>query len=207
MVCPDLIRHSYLTQEKLGAPIEFSHVEAYPNWGMTGPFLWIYQRILWDGPSQVDVDALTKQFCEDMFAEGAEPMVKYWTTLEKLWISLNGIPGEQEPVVERKMRKWQTQFKSTVEQRKVVAECRAYLDQAMAAAKERIRFFSDTFRLVEMLLEADAAKTLSAEKAEAIERHGADLLASDPHALYPARPAQTLERLKEAAARIRREKK
>ncbi len=179
---------------------------------MTGPFLWIYQRILWDGPSQVDMDALTKQFCEDMFAEGAEPMVKYWTTLEKLWISLNGIPGEQEPVVERKMRKWQTQFKSTVEQRKMVAECRAYLDQAMAAAKdaaakERIRFFSDTFRLSEMLLEADAAETLSAEKAEAIEKHGADLLASDPHALHPARPAQTLERLKEAVARIRREKK
>ncbi len=211
MYYPGLVHLSYSKQEQLGAPIEFSHIEAYPNWGLTGPFLWMYQRILWDGPAKTDVQAMTNQFCKDMFGSAAPPMVRYWNGLEQLWIELNGIPGEMEPVVERKERRWQTQFNTTPAQREKIGSLRKDLDEAMAATedplvRERLAYFSESFKLSELLFGATAADAISPEQVQAIRDHARMLLERYPHALHPSNVDAAQTRLNEALTALDRAK-
>ncbi|MBM4050595.1 MAG: DUF4838 domain-containing protein, partial [Planctomycetes bacterium] len=45
----------------------YAHFEAYPNWGLDGPKLYLTPKIWWN--PDVDVDPLWRQFCADMFPQ------------------------------------------------------------------------------------------------------------------------------------------
>lgn len=129
----------------------YMHAECYPNWGLDGPKLWVLTRLWWD-PSQ-DPDKLTRQFCDDMFGPGAEPMAAYFKKLENLWEQLDITDGP-----ERKLYRWISQFKSTPASRKIIAESRGFLDQAFKAdmneaQRARVLFFSDCFGMTERFFE------------------------------------------------------
>ena len=156
----------------------FTHTEAYPNWGLDGPKLFIHSRIWWD--PDVDVKALWKQFCDDMFGPASPTMYEYFMTLEDLWVSLNSMQ-------ERKLNRWYSQFLTRPEHRTTIARCRQRLDKAAVLAetkeqKARIEQFSKSFRLSEKLFGL-AAKP-SAEKAEELKAYVADVIAPDPMTAY-----------------------
>ena len=99
------------------------YAEAYPNWGLDGPKLYILTRLWWD-PRQ-DVGGLLRQFCQDMFGPAAEPITEYFTMLEQLWVTLDNVKGP-----ERKLFQWSRQFTADAEDLAVVRRCRALLQQA-----------------------------------------------------------------------------
>ncbi len=164
-------------------PVTYQHVEAYPNWGLDGPKLWILARLLRDPSS--DVAALWEQLCGNLFGDAAEPMRDYFATLEALWALLDNVEGP-----ERKIGGWGTQFRTTEQSRALVARCRERLDQAASAAssddaRHRIALFSKTFRLSEYLVEFAAAGTVSAARVEEARRHAREAIVSDPMTLHP----------------------
>ena len=57
--------------------------EAYPNWGLDGPKLWIVSRLLWD--LDEDPEALRREFCQRLYGAAADTMDAYYTELERLW--------------------------------------------------------------------------------------------------------------------------
>jgi hypothetical protein len=65
------------------AGAEGFYAEAYANWGLDGPKLWVAEQLLWD-PEQ-DVDELLARWHKGMFAEAAEPMRAYFDYLEQAW--------------------------------------------------------------------------------------------------------------------------
>ena len=58
--------------------------EAYPNWGLDGPKLWIVSRLLWD--LDEDPEALRREFCQRLYGAAAETMDTYYAELERLWV-------------------------------------------------------------------------------------------------------------------------
>jgi len=139
----------FLRHLKKRLPEAYMHAECYPNWGLDGPKLYILSRLFWD-PDE-DVNKLLAQFCGDMFGPAAEPMQKYFMTLEELWDRLDNIEGP-----ERKLFRWDTQFLTTQKSRAMLNRCRYLLDKAAAAAesdpqRKRIGLFSRSFRMSEYL--------------------------------------------------------
>lgn len=135
------------------------HAECYPNWGLDGPKLWVLTRLWWD-PSQ-DPQALTREFCRDMFGPGAAGMAAYFETLEKFWDKINVVDGP-----ERKLNRWGTQFKSTAESRALLAHARMALEEALkepmtAAERGRAEFFSDCFGMTERFFALAAKETVT----------------------------------------------
>jgi hypothetical protein len=65
------------------AGAEGFYAEAYANWAMDGPKLWVAEQLLWN-PDE-DVDALLDRWHEGMFAEAAQPMRAYFDYLEEAW--------------------------------------------------------------------------------------------------------------------------
>ncbi|MBC8874313.1 MAG: DUF4838 domain-containing protein [Planctomycetes bacterium] len=59
------------------------YAEAYANWGLDGPKLWVAERLLWQ-PDQ-DVDQLLDRWHTAMFAAAADPMRAYFDYLEHAW--------------------------------------------------------------------------------------------------------------------------
>jgi|GEM_PF-3009389 len=59
------------------------YAEAYPNWGLDGPKLWVTEQLLWN-PNQ-DVNQLIDHWHAAMFAEAAKPMRAYFDYLEQAW--------------------------------------------------------------------------------------------------------------------------
>ena len=169
--------------------VETTHMyaEAYPNWGLDGPKLYILTRLWWD-PRQ-DVGGLLRQFCQDMFGPAAEPMTEYFTTLEQLWVTLDNVKGP-----ERKLFQWNRQFTADAEDLAVVRRCRALLQQAAGLAatepqKQRIALFAKTFDVPATLYDFAAA--------ESIPRGGGRVLATGRIA-SPVGPADVLWRRPEA---------
>jgi len=64
------------------------YAEAYANWGLDGPKLWVTEKLLWN-PHQ-DVDELLDLWHNALFQEAASQMRAYFDFLESAW-------GQQKP--------------------------------------------------------------------------------------------------------------
>ena len=158
----------------------YTHTEGYPNWGLDGPKLYIHGRIHWD--PDVDVRLIWRQFADDMFGPAADPMHKYFTTLEELWISLNND-------VERKLNRWSTQFNTKPAQQQTILHCRALLDRAADLAetdeqKQRIELFSKTFKLSECLFRMAAKKKVTQAEVDEVLKYAETVIMPDPMTIY-----------------------
>ncbi len=164
-------------------PDAYMHTECYPNWGLDGPKLWVLTQLWWD-PS-LDPAKLTRQFCDDLFGPAAKPMNLYFARLEVLWEQLNITDGP-----ERKLMRWDSQFRASPTAMAIIKECRGYLDQALTDAKAdptalaRITFFSDCYGLSERMF-ALATKTQPTEEdRKAIETYIAEKVLIYPLSLH-----------------------
>ncbi len=160
------------------------HAEAYPNWGLDGPKLYITAR-LWQEPG-LDVEELLGQFCGDMFGPAAAPMRAYFTELEKLWIALDNVKGP-----ERKLFQWGRQFLADADDLAAVRRCRGLLEEAAKLAatedeRRRVALFSDTFRVSESLYEMAAAESVAKDRVEQFRRHVETKIIPNPMTLYRA---------------------
>jgi hypothetical protein len=146
------------------------YAEAYANWGLDGPKLWIAEKLAWD-PSQ-DVDALIDRWCEALFEDAAKPMRAYFDFLEAAWT-------RQKPSDDRRggYRMMGAHLKAeqftAVFPPETVDAAWALLDQARAAAgqeaaRKRVDFFRDTFAVTRAAVRRfHAAQALEAlQKAE-----------------------------------------
>jgi len=178
----------------------YMHAEAYPNWGLDGPKLYIAARLWWE--PEIDVDRLLRQFCQDMFGPAGDSMYQYFVTLEKLWITLDNVKGP-----ERKLFQWNRQFTADADDLNVVRRCRDLLRQAEDVAeteqqKQRIQLFSKTFAVTENLYEFAAAETISEARLEAFWKRYQREILPDPMTLYGAgNESGELRRRIEAALR------
>jgi hypothetical protein len=160
------------------------HAEAYANWGLDGPKYYIVGRLWWE--PRLEVDRLLRQFCDDMFGPAAEPMADYFTSLEKLWITLDNVKGP-----ERKLFQWSRQFTADADDLAVIRRCRELLDAAMSAAetepqRQRIALFSKTFVVPETLYRFAAADRVAAAEIEAFRAHVEREILPDPMTFYGA---------------------
>jgi hypothetical protein len=164
------------------------HAEAYPNWGLDGPKLWVISRLWWD-PDQ-DPAGLWGRFAADMFGPAAEPMQRYFATLERLFA---------EQSVEAKFggsangKKWSLTGYAPVFQRRPedlarVREARTLLDEAARLVhtdeqKQRLDLFSKTFRLTEYLYELG---TLGGDdaKVEEVKRYVREAIIPDRMTIF-----------------------
>jgi hypothetical protein len=168
----------------------FMHCEAYPNWGFDGPKYYIAARMFWD--PQTDPQALTRQFCDDMFGPAAQDMDDYFNELEDLWKQLDIVEGPR-----RKLGAWAVQLKTAPGSRAIIARCHDSLAAAAAAAttpaqQARIALFAKCFAFSESLFALDAAPTDAALHDHALAL--AQDLAKDPWAVYnPQTPIQAVE--------------
>ena len=120
------------------------HGEEYANFGLEGPKSWISSRLLWD--TDADVDALLQEFCENFYGKAAEPMRRYYDTLENAW---NAQPPQNPPlnyIFRPQMNRVITPG--------VVHDCRRALAEALAKAEDetvrkRIELARKAFRVTE----------------------------------------------------------
>ncbi len=168
------------TAIRAGLDAKYAHVEAYPNWGLTGPQLYLMARLTWD--PFVNTGALRQQFADDMFGPAASDMNAYFVTLEALWNQLDTgdvyVNAQGQPLIsERKQRAWVdsgsyvSQFATTAASRALYAQARANLNAAMSHSltsteRARVQFFSDTFALTEALMRAYDLKKSGAPTAD-----------------------------------------
>lgn len=127
----------------------FQHCETYPNWYLDGPKFYVLTRLWWD--TQADPDAITRQFCDDMFGQAGSSMNTYYQLAEKLWTQLNIIDGP-----ERKLHNWATQFRTTPASRAIIRQMSDALSQATAQAvtdqeKQRIALITRSWKFSEAL--------------------------------------------------------
>ncbi len=118
--------------------------EAYPNYGLDGPRLYMMARILWN--PDVDVDRLQEEWNERMFREAAAPMKKYFARCEQAWNEQSD-PGKSDHRIWRQLNQ-AIQFRIFTPE--IMRECTGYLDEAAAMAttdivKDRIQFFRKTW--------------------------------------------------------------
>jgi len=176
------LQTAFLEHDKLGAPLKYVHGEAYPNWGLDGPKLYMMAQIWWN--PHVDVDQKLRQFCDDLFGPAASDMYAYFNTLETLYDNMNND-------IERKLFRWWSQFEVTESQQAAVQQARAHLDKAQSRAttdlqKQRIELFAKTFTITEMLIELANGESYSPELAEKICNYGTEVLEPDPMTVYRA---------------------
>lgn len=124
------------------------YAEAYPNYGLDGPKLWVVKELLWDTSQNVDV--LINQFCNDLFRSAGPAMRTYFDRLEQAW-------SEQKPTDDRRggyrlMQLHDKQF-AEVFPPEVCDEAWALLLKAREAAGndelalKRIDYFQATFAI------------------------------------------------------------
>lgn len=174
------LKQAFLDMENMGLPFRFTHGEAYPNWGMDGPKLYIMAQIWWN--PHVDVDKVLKQFTDDMFGPASDPMYNYFKTLEEFFLIAN---GNQE----RKLDRYYFQFVLTSRTKPLADKARVLLDQAVALAKtpeqkQRIDLFNKTFKLTEMFFKLANAPYDQA-LADDIFTYAKDVIYPDTMTVYP----------------------
>jgi hypothetical protein len=172
----------FMRHLKSKTPFTYQHAETYPNFGLDGAKSYVLAQTWWN--PGVDVAALWRQFCDDMFGPAAVPMNDYFAALETLWTSLDNVEGP-----ERKLNRWSNQFVTSESDREVIRRCRKLLDEAKSLARtdaerKRIELFSKTFRLSEYLFEFAAAPSVSAARIEEAKRHAREAILPDPLTLY-----------------------
>lgn len=124
------------------------YAEAYPNYGLDGPKLWVVKELLWD--TTQDVDVLIDQWCNDLFKSAGPAMRTYFDRLEQAW-------SEQKPTDDRRggYRLWQLYNRQFAEvfPPAVCDEAWALLLKAREAASsdelvlKRIDYFQSAFAM------------------------------------------------------------
>jgi hypothetical protein len=156
-------------------------MEAYPNWGLDGPKLWVTARIFWN-PDE-DEEALWRQFARDLFPGASDSIHRYFSLLRELWIKMDND-------AERKLRKWSNQFElRSEEQREMARECRRQLDRAAREARSeseraRVALFSKSYRLTEYFFEFANTKQIPRARVEEARNHAQTIVAADPLSTY-----------------------
>lgn len=130
---------------------EYAHIEAYPNWSLDGPKLYLMGKIYWD--PDLNTDSLLMQFCSDMFGQAKYKMKDYFTTLENLNTSMNN-----DATRNRRLGSYTTQLSLNENELQMVKQARKLLDVAANSAltgdeKKRIDFFSKGFKISEGFFE------------------------------------------------------
>lgn len=159
----------------------YQHMEAYPNWGLDGPKLWVTARIFWN-PDE-DEEALWRQFAQDLFPGASDSIHRYFSLLRELWIKMDND-------AERKLRKWSNQFElRSEEQQEMARECRRQLDRAAREARSdneraRVALFSKSYRLTEYFFEFANTKQIPRPRVEEARNHAQAVVAADPMSTY-----------------------
>ncbi len=174
------------------------YAEAYANWGLDGPKLWILEKLLWN-PVQ-DVDELMNTWCNGFFGRDAGPKMRaYFDRLERAW-------AEQKTADEKfggyrmmgalhKAEQFTKVFPPAV-----CEEAWALLETAENAAgdettRARIAYFKTSFGATRLAsARYDAAQTLSVMTRDGVPRTSADWLrALEKWARYPTLDAYMAE--------------
>ncbi len=130
------------------------YAEAYPNWGLDGPKLWIMCKLLWD--VDADIDALLTDYCRKFFGPAAEPMKSYFNRLEQCWI--NQPLRKRDPQNFTYLRKDSAQLK--VYPLSALVDCEKFLVEAASLAKKdverkRIEVFRNCFLIARYYVERE----------------------------------------------------
>ena len=80
---PHLIARDIKHSKAIG--LEGFHSEAYPQWPVFGPQIYLAARLLWD-PSK-DTDKLLKEFFVDLYGPAAPEMAAFYQVFEDAWMS------------------------------------------------------------------------------------------------------------------------
>lgn len=126
------------------------------NWTLDGPKLWLASQLLWDAGQ--DHQALLDDYYENFFGDAATAMRAFFNRSEELWM------GQGQPTQWLKFYHDFSQFELFPPE--VCRELRGYLNEAAGRAdtdlvRERVRLFSEGFRLTELYAEIyDTAKRL-----------------------------------------------
>lgn len=194
------LKNAFLDVDKMGLSLRYAHGEAYPNWGLDGPKLYMMAQIWWN--PHVDVDKLLQQFSDDMFGGASKPMYEYFKILENLFLIMN---QNQE----RKIERYYSQFILTSKTRPLAAKARTLLDQAVAMAstpqeKQRIELFNKTFKLSEMFFEL-SNKPFDQALADQIVKYANDVIYTDPMTVYTraTTPAEKIKAVERAISQIK----
>ncbi len=167
------------------------YAEAYANWGLDGPKLWMVEKLLWN-PSQ-DVDALMDTWCRGLFGPSAAPKMRaYFDRLERAWSEQKAT--DQKPGGYRMMGSLHKDDQFTkVFPPAVCDEAWGLLGAAEAAATDeseraRIAYFKTSFGATRLAsTRFDAAQRLSAMTKDGAARTSADwLLALEDWAQFSA---------------------
>ena len=164
----------------------YAHAEAYANWGLDGPKCWVVSRLWWN--PELDLSALEKQFCDDLFGPASSPMYLYFNKLDDLWKSMDGIEGP-----ERKLNLFfNREFLTSSQDRDLIAECRTLLDTAAGTAgltsnqSARINLFSKTFRMSQYFYEFQAAASIPIEDVTTARAYMVSNIINDRYTVQPA---------------------
>ncbi|NQZ68110.1 MAG: DUF4838 domain-containing protein [Lentisphaeria bacterium] len=135
-----LLASSFKKAHKMGAMAVTG--EAYCNWSLDGPKLWVASKLMWN--PNLDVGKLTDEFCTIMFEEAADPMRKHFELSESNWEKQKGKGRCQ-------FKWWQDMTQLQLMSLKVMKTSEAYIDKALSMdvsdeVKERIRFYRDGFK-------------------------------------------------------------
>ncbi len=147
---PHLIDESVKFYASFGDRVRGYYAEAYPNWGLDGPKLYIATRLLWD--PKADVDELLNEFYNKFFKKAKFPMKQYFEKLESIWMNMT---PEQSKVFQQDAKityhAWFYNGKSVILfTPAVIQELEGYLTTAKEIAvndlvKRRIAFFETAF--------------------------------------------------------------
>lgn len=176
------------TAHRLG--VDGFYGEAYPNWALDGPKLWIAEKLLWN--PALNEGALLAEYCDGMFGEASQAMQAYFERLEQVWMQQRPSGAHRGGYrllgPEAKVAQLTEVFSAAQceEAWKLVESAEAVArDEAVLA---RIRFFKAGFgatRLAARRLEA-GRRAESALGARTPPPLGECLVALDPWARHPS---------------------
>ena len=131
------------------------YCEAYPNWCLDGPNLWLMSKLLWNPDANVDM--LIDDFCEKAFGNAKGPMRKYFAKLEDIWVNQPLLKGE----VFSQYYLYRKREQLKIFQMADVVECERYLREASRLAdtemaKKRIELLRNGFRVTGYYAEREA---------------------------------------------------
>ena len=151
------------------AGVDGFYAEAYPNWGLDGPKLWIAERLLWN-PDQ-DERKLLDLWCVGLFKEAAPRMKAYFEFLEETWMS-QPPPTNGQLGMYRMLGAKHEQF-TAVFPPKTCERAWRLLETAEKAAsqeivKKRVAYFKDSFAAVKLA----SSRHHAALKVDELGKHG-----------------------------------
>ena len=164
--------------------IEFAHragvrayvAEAYPNWGLDGPKLWVAAQLLWDPDKSVD--ALLDDYYSRFWGQAGPSMRRFDERCEKAW------SGQAGPA------SWIRYYKDEAQvglfPPRLCGQLRSEIEEARAHAlspdiRARVEIVSEAFSVTEAFSAFCVARTALSQAAESpdLDRSRADALIGD----------------------------